>query len=77
VLYQSRQDALERARETSRNLGLIAERDIERNFELYDLSLQAVIQGLQRTDVMAAPPGLAARCAVRPRDDRPVSRLDA
>ncbi|MDR5763101.1 sensor domain-containing diguanylate cyclase [Caballeronia sp. LZ035] len=55
VLYQSRQDALDRARETSRNLGLIAERDIERNFELYDLSPQAVMQGLQRPDVMASP----------------------
>lgn len=57
-LFQSRHDALDRARETSRNLGLIAERDIERNFELYDLSLQAVIQGLQRSDVMTAPPAL-------------------
>ncbi|WP_176046477.1 sensor domain-containing diguanylate cyclase [Burkholderia sp. BCC1644] len=57
-LLQSRDDALDRARETSRNLGLMAERDIERNFELYDLSLQAVIQGLQRPDVMAAAPSL-------------------
>lgn len=51
-LLQSRNDALDRARETSRNLGLMAERDIERNVELYDLSLQAVLHGLQRTDVM-------------------------
>ncbi|WP_175671293.1 sensor domain-containing diguanylate cyclase [Burkholderia ambifaria] len=57
-LFQSRNDARERASETSRNLGLIAERDIERNFELYDLSLQAVINGLKRPDVMNAPPGL-------------------
>ncbi|MGR3906308.1 sensor domain-containing diguanylate cyclase [Burkholderia sp. SR8] len=57
-LLQSRNDALERASETSRNLGLIAERDIERNFELYDLSLQAVIDGLKRPDVMNAPPSL-------------------
>ncbi|RQS14914.1 sensor domain-containing diguanylate cyclase [Burkholderia sp. Bp8998] len=57
-LFQSRYDALDRASETSRNLGLIAERDIERNFELYDLSLQAVIHGLQRPDVMAAQPSL-------------------
>ncbi|RQT22175.1 diguanylate cyclase [Burkholderia contaminans] len=57
-LFESRQDALDRARETSRNLGLMAERDIVRNFELYDLSLQAVIQGMQRPDVMAAPPPL-------------------
>ncbi|AFQ50226.1 sensor domain-containing diguanylate cyclase [Burkholderia cepacia] len=57
-LFQSRHDALERASEASRNLGLIAERDIERNFELYDLSLQAVIKGLQRHDVMAAEPAM-------------------
>ncbi|HDR9512013.1 diguanylate cyclase [Burkholderia cepacia] len=57
-LFQSRHDALERASETSRNLGLIAERDIERNFELYDLSLQALIHGLQRPDVMSAAPAL-------------------
>ncbi|MFX1676128.1 sensor domain-containing diguanylate cyclase [Paraburkholderia sp. A2WS-5] len=57
-LLQSRQDALDRASETSRNLGLVAERDIERNFELYDLSLQEVAQGLQRADVMALPPHL-------------------
>ncbi|RKU01610.1 diguanylate cyclase [Burkholderia sp. Nafp2/4-1b] len=57
-LFQSRYDALDRASESSRNLGLMAERDIERNVELYDLSLQAVIHGLQRPDVMAAAPAL-------------------
>ncbi|MCA8073986.1 sensor domain-containing diguanylate cyclase [Burkholderia vietnamiensis] len=57
-LFQSRHDALERASESSRNLGLMAERDIERNFELYDLSLQALAHGLQRPDVMAAAPAL-------------------
>ncbi|WP_442955595.1 sensor domain-containing diguanylate cyclase [Paraburkholderia sp. MPAMCS5] len=55
VLYQSRQDALDRARETSRNVALIAERDIERNFELYALSLQAVVDGLGNAEVMALP----------------------
>ncbi|CAJ0709274.1 hypothetical protein LMG19089_04934 [Ralstonia edaphis] len=57
-LFQSRNDALERARETSRNVGLLAERDIERNFELYDLSLQAVIHNLRLPNVMSAPPAL-------------------
>ncbi|RQT97035.1 GGDEF domain-containing protein [Burkholderia cenocepacia] len=57
-LFQSRNDALERARETSHNLALVAERDIARNFELYNLSLEAVIQGLRRPDVMAASPAL-------------------
>ena len=57
-LLQSRLDALERARDASRNIGLIAERDIARNFELYDLSLQAVSRSLQRPEVMALPAGL-------------------
>ncbi|MCW3609118.1 sensor domain-containing diguanylate cyclase [Burkholderia cenocepacia] len=57
-LFQSRNDALDRARETSHNLALVAERDITRNFELYNLSLEAVIQGLRRPDVMAASPAL-------------------
>ncbi|CAD6561251.1 hypothetical protein LMG24235_07236 [Paraburkholderia sabiae] len=58
VLYQSRQDALERARDTSRNVALIAERDIERNFELYALSLDAVVEGLGKPEVMALPRAL-------------------
>jgi diguanylate cyclase (GGDEF)-like protein len=57
-LYQSRADALERAGETSRNVGLLAERDIERNIELYDLSLQAAIHNLELPNVMSAPPAL-------------------
>ena len=56
VLYQGRLDAMDRARETSRNLALIAERDIERNFELYALSLQAVVDGMRDPDVLALPP---------------------
>ncbi|WP_250479278.1 MULTISPECIES: sensor domain-containing diguanylate cyclase [unclassified Caballeronia] len=58
VLYQGRVDALDRARDTSRNLALLAERDIERNFELYELSLQAVVEGVERDDVMSLPPRL-------------------
>lgn len=57
-LYQSRLDAMARASDTSRNLVLIAERDIERNFELYDLSLQAVIDGVKDPEVMRLPPRL-------------------
>lgn len=58
VLFQSRHDALERARDTSRNVALIAERDIERNFELYALSLEAVVEGINQPEVMALPPHL-------------------
>lgn len=61
VLLQSRHDALDRARDTSRNIALIAERDIERNFELYALSLEAVVEGLKHDDVMALPPHLRSQ----------------
>jgi len=58
VLYQSRQDALDRTRDTLRDVAVIAQRDIERNLELYELSLQSVVDGLQQADVMALPPHL-------------------
>lgn len=58
VVYQARADALDRARDTTRNIALIAERDIERNFELYSLSLQAVIEGIHNPEIMGASPKL-------------------
>ena len=58
VLYQSRLDALDHTRDTLRDISVIAQRDIERNLELYELSLQAVVDGLQEADVMALPPHL-------------------
>lgn len=56
VLYQSRQDTLDHTRDTLRDIALIAERDIERNFELYDLSLQAVVDNVKDPEIMALPP---------------------
>lgn len=55
VLYQSRLDAMERATDGLRNIATMAEHDIERNFELYALSLQAAVDGVNDPDVMAAP----------------------
>ncbi|MDH6147151.1 diguanylate cyclase (GGDEF)-like protein [Paraburkholderia sp. WSM4179] len=55
TLYQERLDALARASEASRNVALIAERDIERNFEMYALSLQAVVDGVSQPEVLALP----------------------
>lgn len=55
VLLQSRRDAFEYSIETSRNVALIAQRDIVRNLELYSLSLQAVVDGFQDPQVMALP----------------------
>ncbi len=58
VLYQGRQDAMEHTRDTLRDISLIAQRDIERNFEFYALSLQAVVDVLSDPNVMALPPRL-------------------
>lgn len=55
VLFQTREDAVVRVKESSRNLGIIAEQDIERNFELYAGSLQAVVDGLSSPGVMSLP----------------------
>jgi hypothetical protein len=55
VLFESRKDAYNRAEENARNLMLVIERDIARNIELYDLSLQAVVEGVADPQVMALP----------------------
>jgi diguanylate cyclase (GGDEF)-like protein len=56
VLLEMRKDALRRAQESAFNLSLLVERDTSRNLEVYDLSLQAVIEGLQQPGVMQLPP---------------------
>ena len=58
VLVQMREDALRRAQDSAQNVSLLVERDVARNLELYDLSLRAVIAGLQQPGVMALPPAL-------------------
>lgn len=55
-LYQGRLSAYERAEDVSKSLALIAERDITRNFELYSLSLQAVVDGVRDPTTMMLPP---------------------
>ncbi len=58
VLYQSRSDAYQRAVGNARNLVLVLERDIARSVEQYDLSLQAVVDGMHQPAVMTLPPHL-------------------
>jgi diguanylate cyclase (GGDEF)-like protein len=58
TLYEGRSEALKHAGETSANLVAIIGNDIARNVELYDLSLQAVVDGAQSPVVMALSPGL-------------------
>ncbi|GJD60301.1 sensor domain-containing diguanylate cyclase [Methylobacterium frigidaeris] len=52
MLLELRQDAWDKARQTSRNLLQVIERDIERNVEIIDLTLQGVVDNLKM-------PGLA------------------
>lgn len=58
VLAQMRDDALRRAQDSAFNITLLAQRDVSRNLELYDLSLRAVIQGLQQPGVMSLGPAI-------------------
>ena len=58
VLIQMRHDAMARAKESAFNVSLLVERDTARNLEVYDLSLQAVIAGLQHPGVLNLPPDL-------------------
>src|ERR1700761_310949 len=58
VLAQMREDALRRAQDSAQNVSLLIERDVARNLELYDLSLRAVIAGLQQPGLMDLPPAL-------------------
>ncbi|KAF3996757.1 sensor domain-containing diguanylate cyclase [Glaciimonas immobilis] len=52
VLLQMRHDALRRAKESALNVSLLVERDTARTLEVYDLSLQAVIEGLRHPAVV-------------------------
>ncbi|VVD69511.1 putative signal transduction ggdef domain transmembrane protein [Pandoraea terrae] len=61
VLYEMRQDAFARARDTVENLALILERDIERNIEIYELSMQAVTDGAKDPTVLQLPPRIRQR----------------
>lgn len=55
VLIEMRHDSLTKAQESASNVFLLAERDIARNLEVYDLSLQAVIKGLKYPGVIGLP----------------------
>jgi len=61
LLYQARVDVYQRAVEHARNLMRIIERDVARNIELYDLSLQAAAEGVSEPEVMALPQSLRDR----------------
>ena len=56
LLAQMRDDALRRAQDSVFNISLLVERDVSRNLEIYDLSLHAVIDGLNQPGVLDLPP---------------------
>ncbi|GLC91091.1 GGDEF domain-containing protein [Cupriavidus sp. TA19] len=51
-----RLDAFARARDAADNLSLILQRDIERNIEVYELSIEGVIDGLKDLPTLQLPP---------------------
>jgi diguanylate cyclase (GGDEF)-like protein len=55
LLESQREDALHDAVANAENLGLVVERDITRNFQLYDLSLQAVLENVLDPEVQRIP----------------------
>ena len=58
TLDLGRADALDHARQTSQNLVSIISGDLERNVEIYDLSLQSMVDGARDPRVSALPANL-------------------
>jgi diguanylate cyclase (GGDEF)-like protein len=58
VLVAGRQEALSKARVTSANVAAALARDLARNLEIYDLSLQAVVDGMSDASILSLPPEL-------------------
>lgn len=58
TLYDGRADALQHAHETSENLVSLISSDLERNVEIYDLSLQSMVDGAQNPATWHLPAGL-------------------
>lgn len=58
MLLDLRQDAWDKAEQTSKNLLQVIERDIARNVEIIDLSLQAVVDNLKAPGVSEVSPEL-------------------
>lgn len=56
ALVQMRSDALERAREGASNLSVILERNIASGLGAYELSMQAVIDGVNNPRILSLPP---------------------
>jgi diguanylate cyclase (GGDEF)-like protein len=51
AMYEMRMDASARARELAGNISLVLKRDIERNIEIYELSIEALVDGDKDGDI--------------------------
>lgn len=58
MLLDLRQDAWDKAEQTSKNLVQVLERDIARNMEMYDLSLRGVVDNLKAPGLARVSPEL-------------------
>jgi hypothetical protein len=58
MLLDLRQDAWDKAEQTSKNLLQVLERDIARNIELYDLSLRGAVDNLHTPGIAQLGPDL-------------------
>ncbi len=61
LVYLAYQDAIRLATESSKNLSLAIQRDLERTIRSYDLSLRAVINGAGDPEIMSLPARLRNR----------------
>ncbi|WP_323117945.1 GGDEF domain-containing protein [Burkholderia alba] len=55
ILRDSRADAFERAQDAARNTLLMIERDVSRNFHIYDLTLQGVVESINKPWLAGLP----------------------
>jgi diguanylate cyclase (GGDEF)-like protein len=81
MLAEMRQDANRRAEITGRSLVQMLSRDVARNLELYGLSLQAVVDGMEAPSIRNADPivrhGILFDRAITARNFSPVFVFDA
>ncbi|MEZ2354801.1 diguanylate cyclase [Caballeronia sp. RCC_10] len=61
TLHQGRQEVIGRAQDNSRNVAAIVSSDIGRHIELYDLSLQAAVDGAKQPRIMQLAPDIRDR----------------
>ena len=77
MLLDLRQDAWDKAEQTSKNLLQVLERDIARNVEMYDLSIRGAVDNLRAPGLAEVGPRAAPAHPVRSRGYGPRHGRDA